>query len=79
MIATTTLGETTETAGPAGSTAGLPEFSLVAGGPLYRIMCRLKLADGALGHLNRRILAALLIAWLPLLVLTVVEGHGGGG
>jgi len=68
MIATTTLGETAQTAAPAAATAALPEFSLVAGGPLYRLMCSLKLADGALGHLNRRILVAVLIAWVPLLV-----------
>jgi hypothetical protein len=79
MIATTTFGETAESIGPAGATAALPEFSLVAGGPLYRIMCRLKLADSALGRLDRRILVALLIAWLPLLVLTMAEGYAWSG
>src|SRR4029077_12319238 len=79
MIATTTFGETAESIGPAGATAALPEFSLVAGGPLYRIMRRLKLADSALGGLDRRILVALLIAWLPLLVLTMAEGHAWSG
>jgi hypothetical protein len=79
MIATTTLGQTAETAVPAAATAALPEFSLVAGGPLYRLMCGLKPADSALGHLNRRILVALLIAWVPLLVLTMAEGHAWSG
>jgi len=75
MIATTTFGETAESVLPVAATAALPDFSLVAGGPLFRLMYRLKLADSALGHLNRRILVALLIVWLPLLLLTVVEGH----
>src|SRR5215467_11555421 len=79
MIATTTFGETAESVLPAAATAVQPDFSLVAGGPLYRLMCRLKLADSALGHVNRRILVAVLIVWLPLLVLTAVEGHALSG
>jgi hypothetical protein len=65
MIPTTTFGVTAEPFGPAAATAAPPEFSLVAGGPLYRMMCRLKLADSALGQLNRGILVAFLIAWVP--------------
>ena len=76
MIATTTFGETAESVLPAAATAEPHEFSLVAGGPLFRLMCSLKLADSALGHLDRRLLVALVIIWLPLLVLTVIEGHG---
>jgi len=79
MIATTTFGETGDRVLPAAATAVQPDFSLVAGGPLYRLMCRLKLADSALGHVNRRILVAVLIVWLPLLVLTAVEGHALSG
>jgi hypothetical protein len=79
MIATTTFGETAEGVLPAAASAMPPDFSLVAGGPLYRLMCRLKLADSALGHLDRRILVALLIVWLPLLLLTVAEGYAWSG
>jgi len=79
MIATTTFGETAESVLPAAATAEPHEFSLVAGGPLFRLMCSLKLADSALGHLDRRLLVALVIIWLPLLVLTVIEGHAWSG
>jgi hypothetical protein len=79
MIAMTTFGETAESVLPAAATAAPHEFSLVAGGPLFRLMCGLKLADSALGHIDRRILVALVIIWLPLLVLTVIEGHAWSG
>jgi len=56
-----------------------PEFSLVAGGPLFRLFCRAHLADSDLGHMGQRICVVVLIAWLPLLILTIAEGTAWGG
>jgi len=50
------------------------EFSLVRGGPLYQLWRRLHVAGPALDLLARRIIGIPLVAWLPLLVLTVYEG-----
>jgi hypothetical protein len=50
------------------------EFSLVLGGPLYQLWRRLHVAGPALELLARRIIGIPLVAWLPLLVLTVYEG-----
>jgi hypothetical protein len=74
-----TAGEPVEGKGPAAPATALPGFSLVAGGPLYRALCRSKLADAALGHITRRIAVAALVTWLPLLVLSLTEGYGWSG
>ena len=74
-----TSGETVEGKRPAAPAMALPEFSLVAGGPLYRALCHFKLADGALGHVTRRIAVAALVTWLPLLALSLAEGYGWSG
>ena len=50
-------------------------FSLVLGGPLYQLFLRSRLAQPPLGHLKRRVVAFLLIGWLPLLVLSLISGH----
>ena len=44
----------------ASATTALPEFSLVAGGPLFRLFCRAHLGDAELGFLGRRICAFVL-------------------
>jgi hypothetical protein len=54
------------------------DFSLVLGGPLYQLWRRLHLTGDALELLQRRVVVTTLIAWLPLLVLSVVEGHAWG-
>lgn len=51
------------------------DFSLVLGGPLYQLFRRSHLAGDALQLLRRRIVALSLIAWLPLLVLSLAEEH----
>src|SRR3954463_2074551 len=51
-------------------------FSLIRGGPTYRIWQRLHLLRPPLGLASRRILYIPLITWLPLAVL--VEGSGKG-
>jgi len=79
MIATTPLSETGEDVGSVASDATLPEFSLVAGGPTYRLWCRLRVADRNLGLLSRRVLLTILIGWLSLLLLSMLEGHAWNG
>jgi hypothetical protein len=56
-----------------------PDFSLVLGGPLYQLWRRTRLAGDALQLMRRRIVVATLLTWLPLLALSVVEGHAWGG
>lgn len=66
--------------------AGLPDpicgiehdFSLVLGGPLYRLYRRWHLAGDLLEHPVRRVVVITAIAWLPLLLLSIgdrLEGH----
>lgn len=49
------------------------EFSLVCGGPLYRLWQRTGLLRPPLDLVGRRIVAITLIAWLPLLVLSLLD------
>lgn len=55
------------------------DFSVVLGGPLYQLLRRARLSDDALALVHRRILAALLITWVPLLVLSILDGRAWGG
>jgi AcrR family transcriptional regulator len=57
-----------------------PEFSLVLGGPLFQLLRRAHLADDALMMVRQRVIVIALLAWLPLLVLSAIEGNllGGG-
>jgi hypothetical protein len=55
------------------------DFSLVLGGPLYQLLRRAYLCGEALELLGRRILVISLLAWLPLLVLSVWSGQALGG
>src|SRR5512139_194533 len=57
----------------------LPDFSLVSGGPLFRLWRRTRLAGDALELTHRRVLVTVLVAWLPLLVLSIAEGRAWGG
>ncbi len=56
-----------------------PDFSLVLGGPLYQLYRRSSLASDNLELLHRRILATSLVAWLPLVCLSVLDGRALGG
>lgn len=56
-----------------------PEFSLVLGGPLFQLYRRTHLSGDALELLPRRVLVITLFAWLPLLLLSVLDGHALGG
>jgi hypothetical protein len=51
------------------------DFSLVLGGPLFELYRRTHLSGDALDLLRRRILVITLFAWLPLLLLSILEGH----
>jgi len=50
------------------------KFSLVLGGPLFQLLHRAHLTGDALELLKQRILVISLLAWLPLLVLSTLEG-----
>jgi hypothetical protein len=54
-------------------------FSLVLGGPLYQLWRRTGLAGNGLQLLPRRIFALTVLAWVPLLALSVAEGHAWTG
>jgi hypothetical protein len=56
-----------------------PDFSLVLGGPLYQMLRRMRLTDDVLMLQRRRIVVISLFAWLPLLVLSLLEGNLVGG
>ena len=51
------------------------DFSLVLGGPLFQLLRRAHLSDDALTLVKKRILAFLLLTWLPLLGLSALEGQ----
>ncbi len=56
-----------------------PDFSLVHGGPLFQLLLRAHLSDDALELARQRIIVIALLAWLPLLVLSALEGQLIGG
>ena len=55
------------------------DFSLVLGGPLYQLFRRSHLSGDALELVRQRIIVISLFAWLPLLLLSALEGHALGG
>lgn len=59
--------------------AGVEDFSLILGGPLYQLFLKTRLARPPLKLLHRRMLLIPALAWLPLLALTLLEGHALGG
>jgi hypothetical protein len=56
-----------------------PDFSLVHGGPLFQLFLRARLSDDALELARQRIIVISLLAWLPLLLLSALEGNLLGG
>ncbi len=52
-----------------------PQFSLILGGPLYRILQRAHLAGPTLELQKRRVLLTIAVTWLPLFVLSGITGH----
>jgi hypothetical protein len=57
-----------------------PDFSLVVGGPFFRLLRRVHLYDDAVLLVRQRIIFLSLLAWLPLLLLSMLQGQllGGG-
>lgn len=53
-------------------------FSLVLGGPLFRVLRRARLSGDALEWLHRRMVLLFCAAWVPLLLLSAFEGHALG-
>ena len=54
-------------------------FSLTIGGPLYRLYQRSRLLDPPIERVERRLIAVMLLAWLPLLLLSLSDGKALGG
>jgi hypothetical protein len=50
------------------------DFSLVLGGPLFQLFLRAGLVKPSLDLAHRRVMAFIIITWLPLAVLTALEG-----
>jgi hypothetical protein len=55
-----------------------PDFSLILGGPLFQLLRRAHPCGDVAELVWRRMIALALITWLPLLVLSIVEGHAWG-
>src|SRR4051812_9094038 len=51
------------------------DFSLVSGGPLYQLWRRTHLSGNALELMHQRVLVAVLLTWVPLLLLSIVAGN----
>jgi len=56
-----------------------PEFSLVQGGLLFHACRRAHLSGEEPELLRRRVLVVTLFVWLPLLILSILDGHAFGG
>ena len=71
----------TEMSGGASETAlrELSDFSIVSGGLLHRLWRRTGLCGDALELTGRRVLVTAFVTWVPLLLLTIVEGNAWGG
>jgi hypothetical protein len=70
---------TSEPSDGLGSLPAPQDFSLVLGGPLFQLLRRAHLTDDALTLVRQRITVISLLAWLPLLVITTLEGQVLGG
>jgi len=54
-------------------------FSLVLGGPLFQLLRRGHLSDDAAQLLRRRVTVFVVVTWLPLLLLSALEGNVWSG
>lgn len=70
-IARDVTGETGESTDPA-------DFSIVLGGPLFQLLRRAHVSGNALELVRRRMAVIAAVAWLPLLVLSLVGGRAFG-
>jgi hypothetical protein len=59
-----------------GNSTTMPvDFSLVLGGPFFQLLRRAHLSNDALALVSQRVIAFLLVTWLPLLILCALEHH----
>ena len=56
----------------------LSDFPLMSGGALYQLLRRARLSGDGLELAHRRVLAVVLLTWVPLLLLSVAEGNAWG-
>ena len=56
-----------------------PDFSLAVGGPLYRMLSRLRPAGPVLQMLRRQAAVSIFLCWVPLVVLSLAQGNFFGG
>jgi hypothetical protein len=61
------------------NTEETPDFSLVLGGPLFQLLLKSKLTSPTLELMSRRVILISMFTWLPLMILTVIEGNAWGG
>src|SRR5512135_1531865 len=57
---------------------GAASFTIVGGGPFFRLLCRMRLAGDDMEFLSRRIVVASSVAWIPLAVLSIFGGRAWG-
>lgn len=62
-------------ASPAALRQNMQDFSLVLGGPLFQLMRGSGFTDDTLALVHRRIAFGAMFTWLPLLVLSALEGR----
>jgi hypothetical protein len=60
------------------SAVSLPVLSLPAGGPAYRLQRWLGLIDRESLRVGRRVMVAILLTWVPLLILSALQGVATG-
>jgi hypothetical protein len=63
-----------ETNASAGAPVEHVEFSLIAGGPVYRLLMRARVVPPSGLSIKRLVLSYLVITWVPLTLLTILEG-----
>src|SRR5688572_33309403 len=68
-------GNFTRDIGPAANVGERYDFSVMPVGPLFRLYCRMRLSGSELELVARRLVILPLFAWLPLLVLSGLDGH----
>lgn len=54
------------------------DFSIVLGGPFFQLLRKIGLSGSALELLSKRAIIISLLAWLPLLILSVIKGQAWG-
>jgi hypothetical protein len=55
------------------------QFSLVSGGPLFRLWRRTGLTGDDMQMVHRRVIVAVVLTWVPLLLLSMYDGRAWGG